>query len=122
MRKIAFPLLALFIFALPAEAQTSKTRLYGRWLAEYLTTSDGEKEPIPIGTRIIFEFKRDGSLIAVMSINGESDTKTGTWKIKGKTLELTVDGTTDKVGFKVTAKRLEIINRENKEVLTFRKL
>lgn len=122
MKKIAFPLLALFIFALPAEAQTSKTRLYGKWRARYMTNSDGEKETLPHGARIVFEFKRDGSLIAVMSIDGESETKTGTWTIKGKTLELTVDGKTDKMGFKVTAKKLEIINRENKEVLTFSKL
>lgn len=86
-------LVAVFVTGASVKAD-DKDKLVGKW---ELTKSGGD---VPMGT--IVEFTKDGKIIADVPLDGKNVKFTGTYKLDGKKLELSVANNDQKMDFKFT--------------------
>lgn len=115
MKTAALTLAACIILSCTVRADDKATRLLGKW---EMTRGEAKGSTA--------EFSKDGKIKVAINRGGKTNTREGTYKLTGDTLELT-----DKQGgkertesFKVktlTDKELVLVDKRNKEV-AFKKL
>lgn len=123
MKKLATPLIAVFMLALPATAVAAGSKLHGKWQATSMA-KEGKKKEVPPGMKIVVEFVKGGVFKATITYRGKGKTKTGTWKVKGNVLETNVEGKKEKMTYKVKGNILKLIEKKSgsNQVMSLKKL
>jgi len=102
------------------EAHAGAKDLIGKWEVLSVET-DGHLKPVPYTVKIVVQFKSGGKLTIFFTQEGKLRTKSGTYKVKGKRLSMTLDNITDKVTYRRKGPNLTLFSRKKKETTKLKK-
>ena len=114
-------LLALVLAAAPASAGVGE--LIGKWSAKRME-AEGKTRPLPEGLEIFVAFENGGKFSAIMKAKGQEkeSVKTGRWKMDKDVLVTVVDGTTEKMHYKVDGSKLTLTKLPGKQRMHLEKV
>lgn len=112
--------LLLTVVLSASEAHAGAKDLIGKWNVVSVETN-GHLKPVPFTIEIILEFKSGGKLTIIFVQRGKTRTKTGTYKVKGKRVSITLDGITDNVTYRRKGQNLTLHSRKKKETTRLKK-
>ena len=84
-------ILCMACMLVPAMADES---IVGTWYLSEISAQGQSFSPATFGMSMSFDLKEDGTADGVTSYGSESQAVTGTWKLEGETISITVDNST----------------------------
>ena len=89
-------ILCMACMLVPAMADES---IVGTWYLSEISAQGQSFSPATFGMSMSFDLKEDGTAEGVTSYGSESQAVTGTWKLEGETISITVDNATQSGSF-----------------------
>jgi uncharacterized protein (TIGR03066 family) len=116
MKAITCFVLLLGLLVAASEARADAKALEGKWKA-VAAEMNGQRQPLPAGLSVEMDFQSGGTFVGTITANGKPATQTGTWKVTGDQVAVTVSGSTDTLTFKVIGKTLTLVKVGKNETL-----
>jgi uncharacterized protein (TIGR03066 family) len=116
MKAITCFLCFLGLIVAASEARADATALQGKWKAVGAEVN-GQRQPMPPGLVVEMDFQPGGTFVGTITAQGKPVSQTGTWKVTGDQVTVTVGGSTDLLTWKVTGKALTLVKRGKTEIL-----
>jgi uncharacterized protein (TIGR03066 family) len=106
--------IVLIVACASTEAHAGVKDLLGEWRITSVQTHAGPK-PLPADVEIIVAFQAGGKLELKVRFRSKRRSRIGTYRVKGRTLTMTLDHSSETVTYRRVGKKLVLVNSKKRE-------